>query len=257
MRFYQLVVIALVAAVLGGCSAQNTRAAKNEVKREREVAVLNVQLASGYIQRGSLEIAKAKLLKALEYDDEYVPAYTTLAVLQNMLGEVEAAKTSYLNALDIDKNDPDLRNNYGAFLCEQGKYEEAKNQFMLAINNQFYETPEAAYSNLGYCLMQGDQPDYKTAEHYLRRALAKNQNISSALLAMGELGIKSGKYLMSRAYMQRYHSIQQPTSHSLWIQIQAEYALGDKEHFLKISRVLLKQFPESKEAEKVMRMSRR
>lgn len=257
MRIFKLSILLLVISLMTACSGKNTKREKAAQSRDNEVAVLNVQLASGYIRRGNLEIAKEKLLKAIEYDDEYVPAYTTMAVLMNMLNETEEAENYYLEALDLDQRNPELRNNYGAFLCKNGKIEEALEQFQLAINNQFYETPETAHANIGYCLMQSEKPNYALAEDHLRKALKANQNIPSALLAMGELGIATRKYLMSRAYMQRYHAMVNPDAHSLWIQIQAEYALGDREHFLKLSRTLLKAFPKSREADMVMRLSRR
>lgn len=254
MKYIQQCLILLLMSTLVACSSSNTRPTEGE-KRDKEAAVLNVQLASGYIRRGNLEVAQEKLLKAISFDDKYVPAYTTLAVLMNMIGDVEKAEEYYLEALDIASNDPDLHNNYGAFLCNHGKYEEAKEQFYIALKNQFYETPEAAHSNLGYCLMQGKTPDYNTAEKHLRQALAKNPNNGSALLAMGELGLYTKKYLMSRAYMQRYHALVRPNANSLWVQIQAEHALGDRDFFIKLSKQLLKKFPESEEANKVMELS--
>ena len=79
--------------------------------------------------------------------------------------------------------------------------------------------------------------------------------MSIALLSMGELGIKTNRYLMARAYLQRFHSVKAATPHSLWLQIQAEKALGDQQYFIKISRQLLNSFPESPEAKKLMEMS--
>jgi Tfp pilus assembly protein PilF len=77
----------------------------------------------------------------------------------------------------------------------------------------------------------------------------------SAMLAMSELGLKTKKYLMARAYAQRYHSMVRPSAESLWVQIQAEHALGDKKYFLEVSRKLLDNFPESKEADMLMKLS--
>jgi len=241
-------------STLTACAGQTVKE-QQTVKKEKEAAVINVQLASGYIQRGDLKIAEKKLLKAIEFDDEYVPAYTTMAVLMTMVGKNNEAENYYLDALDLDPRDPELQNNYGAFLCNIGKLEGAFVQFKKAMGNQFYATPEAAYANMGYCMMQGKKTDYKAAEKYLRFALKQNPNMATALLAMGELGIATKKYLMARAYMQRYHALIQPNSHSLWVQIQAEHALGDKQYFIKISRELLKKFPMSDEAQKVMRLS--
>jgi len=228
---------------------------KEEAKRDKEAAVINAQLAAGYIRRGDLEVAEKKLLKSIEFDEYYVPAYTTMAVLKTMIGDTVEAENYYLDALDIDPRNPELRNNYGTFLCNTGRIEEALEQLNVALRNQFYTTPEAAHANIGYCILQSKKPDYKLAEKHLRSALKKNPNLQSALLAMGELGVQSKKHLMARAYMQRYHAVTKPTAHSLWLQIQAERALGDKAYFVKLSQELIKNFPESPEAEKVMELS--
>ena len=78
-----LMVLALTAC--GGMS----KARKNEIDDQKESANINVQLASGYMQRGQFEVAKDKLLKAIELDDSFVPAYTTMEVVMNRLGEIE------------------------------------------------------------------------------------------------------------------------------------------------------------------------
>lgn len=221
----------------------------------KQAARINVQLAAGYIQRNNYEIAKEKLEKAIEADPKYVPAYTTMAVLMDIIGEPTEAENYYLEALDIDPRNPELRNNYGTFLCKQGKIDEALEQLQKALKNQFYETPEKSHANIGYCLMQAENPDYRKAERHLRSALKVNPNMSSALIGMGELAIKTKRYLMARAYMQRYHSQARATASSLWYQIQAEKALGDQKHFLQLSRQLLKQFPESPESRQLMELS--
>lgn len=244
-----IILMFVMLSLLGCGGSSNTR--KNKMDDSREAATINVQLASGYIKRGQLEIAKEKLLKAIELDDDYVPAYTTMAVLMSRLGEYEAAEDYYEDALDIDSKNPELRNNYGTFLCQHNKIEQAVEQFNKALNNQFYATPTVAHANLGYCMLKSSQPDYRLAEQHLRKSLEVNPNIRSSLLAMGELGIKTRRYLMARAYMQRYHAITKPTADSLWLQVQAEKALGDKKYFNKLSSQLLSEFPNSPEAGKL------
>lgn len=246
----------LIALTLTACGGYNN-ARKTEINDRKQSANINVQLASGYMKRGQFEVAKEKLLKAIDLDDSYVPAYTTMAVLMNGLGKVEEAKSYYLDALDIDSNNPELLNNYGTFLCQHNELDEAKEQFIKALNNPLYETPEVAHSNMGYCLMKNDNPDYELIEKHLRLALTANPNMRSSLLAMGELGIKTKRYLMARAYMQRYHAISNPTSASLWLQIQAEKALGDQKHFAQLSKQLLDDFADSPEAKNLKELTRR
>lgn len=255
MRLALKVYILLFVFFISACGVPSKR--PQSESDQKRAAKLNVKLASGYMQRGDLEVAKEKLLKAIEQDDEYVPAYTTMALLMSRVGKPDEADDYYQDALDIDNKNPEMLNNYGAFLCDQNKIDDALEQFTKAISNQFYETPEKSHANMGYCLLKADSPDYITAEKHLREALKINPTMPSALLAMGELGIETRRYLMTRAYMQRFHAVSQPSASSLWYQIQAEKALGDEKHFVKLSRLLLKRFPSSPEADKVMELSDR
>ncbi len=250
MKLWLLVVLL---STLVACASTPKEIAKE--KKDKEAAKINVELASGYIRRGDLEVAKEKLEKAIKFDKTYVPAYTTLAVLMVMINEPVEAENLYLDALDIGSKDPNLHNNYGTFLCGNGKYEEAVEQFEITLRNQFYRSPEVAHANIGYCLLQSENPDLAKAEKHLRKALKMRPNMPSAMLAMSELGLATKNYLMARAYTQRYHSRNKASAHSLWVQIQAEHALGDKSYFLKISQRLLDQFPESDEADKLMGLS--
>lgn len=252
MRMKLWLIIVLFMSMVG-CASTPKELEKE--KNDKNAAEINVQLASGYMRRGDLQIAEEKLLKAIEFNSKYVPAYTTLAVLMTMIDKPVEAENYYLEALDISSRDPELHNNYGTFLCSIKKYDEAAEQFEKTLRNQFYQTPEIAHANLGYCLLQAKNPDYKKIERHLRKALKLRSNMPSALLAMAELGLATENYLMARAYTQRYHSVAAANAHSLWVQIQAEHALGDKVYFLKISQKLLDQFPESKEADKLMGLS--
>ena len=58
-----------------GCSTENVRPGRQKTDL-KTASTINVQLASGYIQRGDLEIAKEKLDKAIKQDSKNVTAYT-------------------------------------------------------------------------------------------------------------------------------------------------------------------------------------
>ncbi len=248
-------ILTLLLVLMTACGGGSNSKPTESERKTKESAVINVQLASGYIQRGDLEVAEQKLLKAIEHDRKYVPAYTTMAVLKSMIGDHEEAEKYYAKAIDLDPRNPELHNNYGTFLCNSGKYEQAYEEFNQALRNKFYATPETAHANLGYCLLQADKPNFALAERHLRSALDVDPNLSSALLAMGELGLRSNKYLMARAYMQRYHAVARPSAATLWLQIQVEHALGDKAFVHKLSKTLIEEFPESPEAAKAMELS--
>ncbi|MDH5484958.1 MAG: type IV pilus biogenesis/stability protein PilW [Gammaproteobacteria bacterium] len=256
MNFLSKIVLLLALVSLVACSGGSSSVRKSKKQGDsKHAAEVNVQLAIGYIKRGQMDVARDKLDKAIADDPKYVPAYTTMAALMEMMEDSAKAEEFYKKALDVDEKNSDLLNNYGTFLCKYNKIDEAIEQFNKALANKFYETPERTHANMGYCLMVAEKPDYALAEKHLRKALKVNPNMESALLAMGELGIETRRFLMARAYMQRYHGRMKPSASSLWYQIQAEKALGDEKYFVKLSRDLLKYFPDSPEAKKLMELS--
>ncbi len=152
----------------------------------------------------------------------------------------------YDSALDLKPNDPDILNSYGAYLCSIGELDEAQEKFRQSYSNPFYDSIYLAESNAGSCLIK--QGKYEEAEKLLRKSLQISPNLAGSLLSMADIGIKTGRFLMARAYIQRYHAVRQPTAESLWIQIQAEKALGAKDMYMKYARQLIRDFPDSDEA---------
>lgn len=243
-KYYFLLLIASVLVTACG-GPESVKEAKDEANL-KQASVLNTQLGVGYLKRKQYEVAREKLYKAIDQDPHNVEAYTTMAVLMMKLNQMSEAENYYLEAIDIKEKDPVLRNSYGTYLCRVGRVDEAMEEFQLAYTNPFYETPYLAYSNAGTCLLQ--LGDYKKAERFLRRALRKHPKLTGALLSMAEIGVETEKYLMARAYSQRYHALVAPSAESLWLQVQAERALGATEHYRKYARQILNDFPDSNEA---------
>lgn len=239
--------------MLAACSTSTTKI-DNQEPNLVEASKLNVELALGYIRREQLGIAQEKLEKAVEQDPTNLDAFTTMAFLKTLIGENEEAVNYYLDALDIKSNDPGLHNSYGGLLCKMGRYEEGLKEISLAYENPFYDTLYLAFANAGTCYLK--QGDLVQAELMLRKALRVNPKHAASLISMAEIGIQSEKYLMARAYIQRYHAKVKPSAESLWLQIQAEKALGDHEHYLKYAKRLLTEYPDSVEAGLLQELAR-
>lgn len=239
---------------LTACSTGKTKVDNNKEPDLIEASKLNVELAVGYIRREQLGVAQEKLEKAIEQDPTNLDAFTSMAFLKTLIGENQEAANYYLDALDIKSNDPGLHNSYGGLLCKMGKYEEGLKEIRSAYENPFYETQYLAFANAGTCYLK--QGDMVQAEQMLRKALRVNPQHTGSLLSMAEIGIESRKYMMARAYIQRYHARVKPSAESLWLQIQAEKALGDQEHYLKYAKLLLNEFPDSDEAGLLQEMAR-
>lgn len=212
----------------------------------KEASGLNTELAIGYIQRKQYKPARDKLEKAIDQNPDNLKAYKTLAYLYALLNLNEEAETKYKEALDLAGEDPDLLNSYGAFLCKNNRLDEAQEYFAQAYNNPFYENLYLAQSNAGSCFVE--QGEYKKAEPLLRKSLRAQPKLPGSLISMAEVGINTDRFLMARAYIQRYHQVKPASADSLWIESQAERALGAKDHYMKVARQLIQDFPDSDQA---------
>lgn len=240
----------LFTTILAGCTTSADKSAVTTKKVQepnlKDAAEINVQLAVGYIQRKQYQPARDKLEKAIEQNPENLQAYKTLAYLYALLGLDKEAIEKYEEALDLKPDDPDLLNSYGAFLCSIGKLDDAQEKLKKAYSNPFYDSIYLAQSNAGSCLLK--QGEYKQAEALLRQSLREQPKLPGSLISMADIGIKTERYLMARAYIQRYHAVKPPSPESLWIQIQAEKALGAQDHYMRYARQLINDFPDSDEA---------
>ncbi len=233
---------------LAGCAGLGKEPVNNQPSGENlhEASRLNTELGIGYIKRHQYNVARDKLKKAIDQNSENISAYKSLAYLYSILGLKDKAREQYEKALDIKPENPDTLNSYGVFLCGEGEFDKAQKRFRQAYSNPFYRSIYLAESNAGSCYIK--QGKYARAEALLRKSLRIQPRFADSLLSMAELGIKTGKYLMARAYVERYHAIRKPSATSLWIQVQEERALGDKETYMKYARQLIQDFPDSDEA---------
>ncbi len=239
--------LVFIMAFLSSCATTNGgKASKQRKPNLKNAAELNVKLAVGYIQRKEYKAAKDKLLKAIEQNPDYLPGYKTMAYLYAFLGLTDEAEDMYDEASSIAPNDSDLLNSHGAFLCSVDKLDKAQDKFSQAYTDPFYESAYLAESNAGSCYIKSG--NYKKAERLLRKSLRVKPNLPGSLISMAEVGVKTQRYLMARAYIQRYHSVSPASAASLWIQAQAERALGANEHYMKIARQLISDFPDSDES---------
>ena len=250
MKLFSMSVMLGSLLLLASCASDTTNVRKSTSEADlRSASEVNVQLAVGYIKREQYQVAKEKLEKAIEQNDENIDAYKMMAYLMGIIDKPEEAEEYYEDALSIKDDDPEIHNSYGAFLCGQDRAEEAQEQFQLAYENPFYKTRYLAYSNAGTCLIKAGE--YKQAESLLRRALQDQPKLQSALLSMAEVGVRAEKYLMARAYIQRYHADNEPSAESLWLEMQAEKALGSRKHYVEAALKLLELYPDSQQAGEV------
>ncbi len=240
---FALVVVALV---LAGCASTAEREAQ-ETRRARLVET-NVQLANGYLQRGQLEFANEKLEKALSIDPDDSQANNMMALLQWRLKDYAAAERYFGKAVG-NKDNGEAQNNFGAFLCERNRVEEAETWFKRAVAHPLYRTPALAYENAGLCFYKIKA--YPKAEGYFREALKIDPRLPASLYHLARLSYDSGRALAARGFMQRYFQAAQDTPEALLLAVYIERALKNKNDEASYAVRLRGKFPTSPEAQQL------
>lgn len=215
-------------------------------KKKQDAAQYNAQLAAQYLQRGELEQAREKLLKALDQDDKNALAHVTYAKLQSRVSQPAKADIHFKRALELEPDEPEHRNSYGIYLCEIEKFDDAKKQFRAAADNPYYRTPEYALDNAGLCMLDAQQ--LTEAESYLREALRVNPQFANAYLHMADLMHRMQRLTVASAYFQRYNAYGSETAESLWLGLKINRDAGQIASAEKYASRLLNQFPASREA---------
>jgi len=250
-----LIVVSLVLAIslFSACTtvSKSTRAPE----KKQDPAEVNTQLGIEYMRKGMYESALEKLEKALKQNPNYQTAHTSIAVLYEKLGENELADRHYRRAYNIDRKNPLAANNYGQFLCRNGRFEEADKMFMTAVKDPLYQYPEMVYTNAGICARQ--RPDMELADKYFRLALKIDPQYQPALREMIRSSFAQQKYLATRAYLQRLQEAEPLTPEFLWIGVRAESELDDRDAMASYSLLLKNRYPESEETDELLKWERK
>ena len=243
MKYGKLIACVVTVAVLTACSSSPE---VREVKKDANAAAkANTELGVEYLREGNYELSKTKLTKALELEPNYAPAHDYIAVLYQTVGETKLAEKHYKKSLRLNPDNAPTRNNYGQFLCFQGRHKEATVQFMKSAENNFYPTPEVPLTNAGLCAAR--IPDLGTAEDYYRQALQKNPGFAPALLQMAIIRYEESNYMGARAYLERLREVARDNPQSLWLAVRTEFALNDHQAWGEYSMILKNNYPDSDE----------
>ncbi|MBL4623477.1 MAG: type IV pilus biogenesis/stability protein PilW [Immundisolibacteraceae bacterium] len=208
---------------------------------------LHLRLGIGYMQKGALETALSELNKSIKIAPGYAEAHSALALLNTRLKRFDEARKNYKRALRISPGDPNINNNFGFFLCQQGEYLAADKKFQCAIANPLYSTPWRAYYNGGICALKADQ--LKQADIYLRTTIQLRPDLITVLFSLAELAYQQGSYQRSLDYLDRYKISGRPSPQSLMLGIKLANKLEDSDLYASQAMALKNLFPDSEQAQ--------
>jgi type IV pilus assembly protein PilF len=258
MRPREAVVLLLIAALAGaGCSrvamfktdpsrkgfdrvSEPVIVQDTAASRDRDTARLAVDRSQQKLIEGDLDTAEAQANKALKADPKSGDAYTLLAVIADRRGRSSDAGAHYLRAAELEPSGPTL-NNYGTWLCSNGRATESLAWFDKALQDPAYRSRTSAMANAGKCTLDAGRPI--DAEKILRATLQQDPNDPVALGAMASIAFRAGNYMEARAFSERRLAAASATPEALQLASQIEDKLGDSAAAARYVRRLREEFP--------------
>lgn len=247
MNFVKMGLIGCLLALVSACVIDTSKGADSSYGETKltERARVHTELGAAYYQQNKLEIALDEFNHAAEIDPNYGQAYNGLGLVYQALNETAKADASFKKAIQVQPGNSESHNNYGNFLCTTKHYDESIVQFLEAVKNPLYTTPNLAYANAGICSMRKN--DHVNAETYLNKALAIEPLTHSAAYALADIQFKRKDVALAKKTLQNA-LIAAPTPETLWLGIKIERVMGDKDNEASYALQLRQQYPSSEQA---------
>jgi type IV pilus assembly protein PilF len=234
------VALLIVCVTLSGCVSTGKVNPMDTRKGRDEARQAYVQLGIGYLQEGNSERAKVPLKKAIELDANDADANAALALVFQAEGETQLAEQYFKKAL-ASRNDARILNNFGSFLYEQKRYEDAYAMFEKAAADNLYPERSRVFENLGMTAAALGQRDL--ARDNLEKALRLNRSQPRALLEMAEISFEDRHYVPAKDYYDRFSQLSEQNARSLLLGTRLAKVYEDKNKAASFGLQLKRLYP--------------
>jgi type IV pilus assembly protein PilF len=244
--FWGIAAAAALAVLVSGCASNERPGAQlrgDKQTNAEKAGELNKQLGTEYFKKGNLPLAKEKLERAEKYNPRDPEIHSVLAVLYDRLGLPDEVDKHFREAIRLAPKDPQIANNYGAFLCQHGRTDEGVKRFLESAVNPLYRTPEFAYSNAGVCLRAAKR--YDEAANSFARAIQIRPNYAEAVFQAADLELERGDVAKASALVDKYMGAFDATPDLLYVGVKAARKRGDRAVEDKYMRKLRVEYPGS------------
>lgn len=183
--------------------------------------------ARGHLQAGRSDEALSLARQAVRRDAKSADAHTILAHALERTGRSADAGTHFREAAALAPTRGETLNNYGVWLCAQGRAAESLTWFENAARIPGYATRAGALGNAGACAREAG--DASRAEAYSRLALQLDAGQVGALGTLARVMFEQGRWFEARAFSERRLAAAPEDVDSLQLASQIEQKLGDSD----------------------------
>lgn len=241
-------ILIFLAAFIAGCAGTSTRpgpatapvSEQSAAGAAEKGAKTHTELGALYLQAGNLGVAMEEARIAAAIDPGYAPAYNLMGLAHILLNEMPQAQAALERAIQLAPGDPQIANDYGWFLCQNGREQEAFKYFEAAARNPLYKTPTRPYTNAGLCYLR--IKDEKAAEANFQRAVLVDGSNAQAIFHLASLAYKRGDSFNAKKFLGELHRLTEPNAESLWLGVRIERKIGDRQAEAGYSSQLRRKF---------------
>jgi type IV pilus assembly protein PilF len=249
MQKLRLLACVIFSLQLAACVTETTVVGSDRQIRpkmdQKEAARTRIALGINYLQRGDNAQAKFNLEKAKSLAPELAEVHNAMAYYYQQVAEFEAAETSYKTAIDLEPNNADSYNNYGAFLCQRGKYDQAEQLLLQAISRPGYIRAADSYENIALCRLE--QKDFIQAKTYLDLSIKHNASRPSALFNLASVNYAMADLPAAQVLLDRMQSASQISPRSVLLGYLIAQEQQDYSRMQTAEQLLLTTYPQSQE----------
>lgn len=171
-----------LAALVAGCAHVS--------ERDKEQSQLRYDMAVQNLVK-SPQVAIKETEEALKFDPGNADAWHLKAlVLHQSFKRLDEAQQAYLKALELKKPFPEARTNMGALFMEMKRYDDAIEQYKIALDDVTYREPYLPQGNMGWAYFK--KGEVKPALEYLRNSVAVNPKFCLGHLWLGQVHESQG-----------------------------------------------------------------
>jgi len=223
------------------------QAPSNDDASRTRRARARLELAAAYFQRGQMDTALDEVKLSIQADPTVPDAYNLRGLIYSALGDDAQADESFRRALVLNPRDADTMHNYGWYLCQRKRYDEAAAQFNQALAVPQYPGVSRTLLTSGICEWRAGHLD--TAEATLKRAYDTDPANPVIAVNLSEVLYQRGDFERARFYIRRVNQLDETSNaQSLWLGARTEMKLGNQQGANDLGVKLRNRFPKSRES---------
>ena len=209
-------------------------------------AQLHAEIASGFYERGQMDVALQELAIAIKLDPTNARIYNVYGLVYAVLGEDANAQRNFQTALELAPTDSEIRQNWGWFLCTHGKARESSGGVRPGgAQSALQDARRRAHQRRQ--VLGGDRR--RQACRGVFQACARiNVNSITAAYNLSLLAYREKRLDEARALIRRVMQQPSPPPDALYLGMCIERKLGDRPSEASYVSQLRNRYPDSAEA---------